>query len=81
MRTIAEAIAGTAAPLAPGCNSLGLLLADLRSHQCRFPLDGQGEGTRFCAVEVWVGDWKPGKSGGCYCQFHRVVTTRQPEAA
>ncbi|WP_315920390.1 hypothetical protein [Mesorhizobium sp. SP-1A] len=59
---------------APACNSGGLVLADLKSHQCRFPLDGQGAETRFCAVEIAPGEWLPGFSGGSYCRFHRLVS-------
>jgi hypothetical protein len=74
MRTIAEAIAGTNVPMPAGCNSLGRVLADLTSHQCHFPLHGSGVGTRFCAVEVAPHDWQPGKTGGCYCRFHRQLS-------
>lgn len=73
MRTLAAALAGQDAPLAPGCNSLGRVLADLSSHECRFPLRGEGAATRFCAVEIAPGEWMPGASGGSYCRFHRGV--------
>lgn len=74
MRTVAAAIGGLDAPLAPGCNSLGRMLADLDSHQCCFPLRGQGAATRFCAVEIAPGEWMPGACGGSYCRFHRIVS-------
>jgi len=73
MRTLAAALAGQDAPLAPGCNSLGRVLADLSSHECRFPLRGEGAATRFCAVEIAPGEWMPGASGGMYCRHHRLV--------
>jgi len=73
MRSVAAAIAGQDAPTAPGCNSLGRVLADLSSHQCRFPLRGEGAAMRFCAVEIAPGEWMPGASGGSYCRFHRRV--------
>lgn len=74
MRTVTEAIAGIDAPRTEGCKSLGRLLLDLDSHQCRFPLHGSGAETRFCAVEIPTGDWMPGFSGGSYCRFHRQLT-------
>ena len=73
MRTLAAVIAGQDAPLAPGCNSLGRVLADLASHECRLPLRGEGAAMRFCAVEIAPADWLPGTSGGSYCQFHRML--------
>jgi hypothetical protein len=73
MRTLAEAIAGQFAPLASSCNSLGRILVDLDSHQCRFPLRGEGAATRFCAVEIAPDEWLPGKSGGSYCRHHRLI--------
>jgi len=75
MRSVAAMLAGIDAPLAPGCNSLGRRLTDLSSHQCRFPLRGEGAATRFCAVEIAPDEWLPGKSGGSYCRFHRNVST------
>jgi hypothetical protein len=75
MRTVAEAIAGQNAPTVQGCNSLGRLLVDLTSHQCRFPLRGEGVSMRFCAVEIAPDEWMPGQSGGSYCRFHRLITT------
>lgn len=57
-----------------GCNSLGLVLVDLDSRQCRFPLHGEGAAMRFCAVEIGPGEWLPGAVGGSYCQHHRLVT-------
>ncbi|RWF66870.1 hypothetical protein [Mesorhizobium sp.] len=74
MRSVADMLAGIDPPLAPGCNSLGRLLADLDSHQCRFPLRGEAALTRFCAVEVSAADWLPGFSGGSYCTFHRRIS-------
>lgn len=74
MRSLAEALAGQNAPIAPGCNSRGRLLADLESHMCRFPLRGVGASTRFCAVEIAPADWLPGLPGGSYCRFHRGIT-------
>lgn len=74
MRPIADAIAGVDPPLAPGGNSRGRLLADLERRQCRFPLRGAGEATRFCAVEISAADWLPGQPGGSYCRFHRGIT-------
>ncbi len=55
------------------CHSRGLLLADLSSHQCRFPLHGEGLETRFCAIEIAPGEWLPGMSGGMYCRTHRLI--------
>jgi len=81
VRTIEAMIAGRDAPLAPGCNSLGRTMLDLRSHQCRFPVRGEGAATRFCAVEVAVGDWLPGQSFGSYCTFHRTFLRGQPSVA
>jgi hypothetical protein len=81
MRSIEDAIRGLNPPLAPKCNSLGRVLADMDNHQCRFPLSGTGEATRFCAVEISPGDWKPGEAGGCYCRTHRLVTRQAREAA
>jgi hypothetical protein len=68
---------------APECRSRGRLLTDLDSHQCRFPIVGEGVGARFCAVEIAVGEWLPGFPMGSYCQFHRTVVVRAaaPEAA
>jgi hypothetical protein len=74
-RTLAEAIAGQNAPVVQSCNSLGRLLVDLSSHQCRFPLRGEGAAMRFCAVEIGPDEWQPGRSGGSYCRHHRLVTT------
>jgi len=67
-------IAGIDPPMPDGCNSLGRLLPDLSSHQCRFPLRGEGAATRFCAVEIAPDEWLPGKSGGSYCRFHRYIS-------
>lgn len=80
MRSIQDAIDGINAPLAPGCNTLGRALADIDTHQCRFPLRGKGAAQRLCAVEVSPGDWQPGKVGGCYCRFHRRLTFQDREA-
>lgn len=74
MRSLDEALAGQNAPLAPGCNSLGRVLADLSSHECRFPLRGEGAATRFCAIEISPADWMPGRVGGSYCTYHRHIT-------
>ncbi|MDG4903178.1 hypothetical protein P9279_21960 [Mesorhizobium sp. WSM4962] len=73
MRSVTDMLAGIDPPMPKGCNSLGRLLADLSSHQCRFPLRGEGAATRFCAAEVEVEVWQPGKSGACYCGFHRTI--------
>lgn len=74
MRTVAEMIDGRAAPTVSGCFSAGLKLVDLSSHECRFPLHGNGAEMRFCAVEVPPGDWMPGFSGGSYCRFHKLIS-------
>lgn len=74
MRTVAAAIAGLCTPRASDCNSRGRLMADLSSHECRFPLYGEGVATRFCAVEIAPADWNPGFSGGSYCPFHRQLS-------
>jgi hypothetical protein len=74
-RSILAAIAGQDAPLAPGCNSRGRLPLDLDSHECRFPLHGAGADTRFCAVEIAPGEWMPGRDGGSYCRYHRLLAT------
>lgn len=71
MRTVLDMIAGRDAPQADGRSGLSRILAELDSHQCRFPLRGDGAATRFCAADVSEADWLPGKSGGCYCRFHR----------
>lgn len=55
------------------CRSRGLRMVDLASHQCRFPLHGDGEDMRFCAVEIAPAEWLPGLSLGSYCRFHRNV--------
>lgn len=52
----------------------GKTLADIGSHECRFPLHGEGAATRFCAVEISPGEWLPGMSGGTYCRFHRTLS-------
>ena len=54
--------------------SLGKVLADCASHECRWPVEGQGEAARFCAAEVAPGDWKPWKAHGCYCRTHRQLS-------
>lgn len=74
MRTTAQAIAGQCAPTVSGTFSAGRKLADLSSHECRFPLHGSGAEMRFCAVEIAPGDWLPGFSGGSYCRFHKLVS-------
>lgn len=74
MRTVADMLQGIEPPLAPGCNAIGRLMVDLGTHQCRFPLRGEGVGTRFCAAQVSEADWLPGAPGRCYCQFHRRLT-------
>jgi hypothetical protein len=74
MRTVDDMLAGRETPTAPDCNSLGRLLADLDSHQCRFPLRGEGIATRFCAVEIAPADWMPGLAGHSYCTFHRRLS-------
>lgn len=81
MRTVLDMIAGRDAPLAPGGNAVGRTMLDLRSHQCRFPLRGSGAATRFCAVEVAVGQWLPGQNLGSYCSFHRDFLRGQPNVA
>lgn len=60
--------------MSAACNSRGRTLNDLDSHQCRFPLHGEGVATRFCAVEISPADWMPGFSGGSYCTFHRQLS-------
>jgi hypothetical protein len=74
MRSVLDMIAGRDAPTANGHNGAGRLLVDLDSHQCRFPLHGDGAGTRFCAAEVSDADWLPGFAGRCYCTFHRRLS-------
>lgn len=74
MRTIDAAITGLCTPRAPGCNSLGRVLLDLDTHQCRFPLHGEGAAMRFCAVEISPADWMPGLAGHSYCTFHRRLS-------
>jgi hypothetical protein len=74
MRTVADMLAGVDAPMPKGCKGLGRILADLDSHQCRFPLRGDGAATRFCAAEVSESDWLPGFAGRSYCTFHRSLS-------
>ncbi|WP_421912759.1 hypothetical protein [Mesorhizobium sp.] len=74
MRTVLDMIAGRDAPQPHGQTGLGRILADLESHQCRFPLRGEGAATRFCAAEVSDAAWLPGSPGRCYCAFHQRVT-------
>lgn len=71
MRSVADMLAGIDPPLPKGVHGMGRLLADLAARQCRFPLRGEGAATRFCAAEVEAEIWQPGKSGACYCAFHR----------
>lgn len=59
----------------PAVATIGLTLMELDSHQCRFPIGGGGESTRFCAVEILPGDWLPGFSCGSYCRPHRILAT------
>lgn len=76
-RSVAEMIDGLAAPMmakAPEPRRL----AELVNRQCRFPLSGEGAATLFCASPVEPHAWMPGLSGGCYCRFHRALTTRAP---
>lgn len=65
-------IAGRDAPQAKA--GRGRILIDLDSHQCRFPLRGEGAAMRFCAEPVSEIDWLPGFSGRCYCTFHRRLS-------
>lgn len=74
MRTVDDMIAGRDAPVVKGGSDLGRILADLASHQCRFPLRGDGAAMRFCAAEVSETDWMPGFPGRSYCRFHRPLT-------
>lgn len=75
-RSIADMIAGRNAPEAPDGVPGGARLSDLGPRDCRFPVSSQGGLHRFCAAEVT--DWRPGKSLGCYCTFHRNYLSRQP---
>ncbi|TIM24734.1 MAG: hypothetical protein E5Y74_00625 [Mesorhizobium sp.] len=74
MRSVHDMIAGRDAPQPQGEKSLGRILADLDSHQCRFPLRGEGAAMRFCATEVTEADWLPGFAGRSYCTFHRRLS-------
>ncbi|MCA0025501.1 hypothetical protein LB562_13515 [Mesorhizobium sp. B263B1A] len=74
MRTVLDMIAGRDAPQPAGKPGIGRILADLDSHQCRFPLQGDGAATRFCAAGVSEADWLPGFPGRCYCTFHRSLS-------
>jgi hypothetical protein len=74
MRTVADMLAGIDPPMPKGSSGMGRILADLDSHQCRFPLRGQGAATRFCASEVTEADWLPGIPGRTYCAFHRNLS-------
>jgi hypothetical protein len=81
MRSVIAMIAGIDPPMPKGIQTTGRLLADLKARQCRFPLRGEGAATRFCAADVEDEVWQPGKSGGCYCRFHRnVVVGRGTES-
>lgn len=71
MRSVADMLAGIDPPMPKGARTIGRLLADLSAKQCRFPLRGEGAATRFCASEVEADVWQPGRSGACYCAFHR----------
>lgn len=74
MRTVHDMIAGRDAPQAGGKTDLSRILVDLESHQCRFPLRGEGAATRFCAAEVSEAEWLPGFAGRSYCSFHRRLS-------
>lgn len=74
MRSVHDMIAGRDAPVPNGMKSQGRLLADLDSHQCRFPLRGDGAAMRFCAAEISEADWLPGFAGRSYCSFHRSLS-------
>ena len=50
-------------------------LATLRDCQCRYPVAGEGEQTRFCAAEVSAEQWSRGLSGDRYCDEHRALCT------
>lgn len=73
MRSVADILAGINPPMPKGARTMGRLLPDLGAKQCRFPLRGEGAATRFCAAEVEADVWQPGRSGACYCAFHRDI--------
>ncbi|MBP0439607.1 hypothetical protein [Tianweitania sediminis] len=43
----------------------------IKDRQCRYPLSGEGDATRFCAAEVSADRWAGGRSGDRYCDKHR----------
>lgn len=77
LRSVDDMISGRSAPM-PTHAGEPRTLAELANRQCRFPVSGAGAATLFCASAVTPNDWMPGFSGGCYCQFHRALTTRAP---
>lgn len=79
-RSILDAIASRNTPIAPGADPDGVLLADIAPRGCRFPISRDHLGTRFCAVEIGVGTWRPGSVNGCYCAFHREFLAGAPRA-
>lgn len=66
------------APLAPGADPDGWHLADLDSHECRFPVARDQRGTRFCSEAISPDLWRPGQVNGCYCTFHRAYLAGCP---
>ncbi len=75
MRSIDDMISGRNAPIAPGGDPNGFVLADLDRAECRFPV-GAGGGVRFCGATVER--WAPGFQHGCYCAHHRSYLRGQP---
>lgn len=70
-RPVEAMISGMDAPLAKG--SEPQLLTEIPHRGCHFPVSGEGEQTRFCAVEVSALDWQPTRVSGCYCRMHRAL--------
>lgn len=56
------------------------LLSSLHDRECRYPLAGEGEKTRFCAAEVHADQWSRGLSGDRYCDEHRALCLGIPGA-
>lgn len=80
-RSLADAVAGLNAPIAPGADPAGVVLLDVPPRGCRFPVAHPASGVRFCAEEIPVDDWRRGSISGSYCRFHRDWLAGQPSVA
>jgi len=74
MRSVLDMVQARNAPVDPAAGlraARGKPLAQMNSHQCRFPVRESAGIIYFCAGAVHFGEWMPGKQLGCYCRFHR----------